>query len=644
MKRLRLHRPRVDRLLNQGNRRLVLLFLTVVLLPSTVVFFLGTRTMRQARQLELQRTAEERERAATNARQRLKATLDEIKSRALLTRATAGSNLVPADSPVEFVARVAGGRLIPPWQRPPGVNPPYQTTIESANRAEFQAKDYRRATEEFTRAARLARFRTEEAAARLAVARNKLKLGETGSGYAEYRRLAHLPADVTDGAGIPIQFYAVLALTRVDPRAAGELVQTTVYKGCCLSPDAVLMLREILNSVASLMRPAATIGPVELARVDSMLAESRQLEKLRSEYPKVAGQIQASASGWRLFGERPWFVSVGALASRDDSALIAVDARSAIAGYNRAATTYPGEARLALSPGSSNPTGGAVPLSPDLPAVAAQLPDGNPLGYPSSLYGALVVAVIGMMAFSSLLLWVDVRRELRVARLRSDFVASVSHELKTPLTAIRMFAETLLISPSDDERRRHDYLETIINESERLTRLLNNVLDLSKIEQGGKRYRFESLRLADVLQRAADTMQYTLAQHNLQLLVSATDGSATLDLDRDALHQAVLNLLANSMKYSQPGSEIVLNGTVSSSEAIVEVRDTGIGIPTAQRSRVTEKFYRVPNDTNARIPGTGLGLTIVDHIVKGHGGRLEIENNNGTGTVVRMRFPLERPR
>jgi len=243
--------------------------------------------------------------------------------------------------------------------------------------------------------------------------------------------------------------------------------------------------------------------------------------------------------------------------------------------------------------------------------------------------------------FGAYLLWRDVRRDLQMAELRSQFVSSVSHELKTPLTAIRMFAETLRLGRSKNQKTQRDYLDTIVNESQRLTRLLNNVLDFSKIEQGKRIYRPALASLADIIQAAARTMEYPLSQQGFRLHVQADEGLPQVRVDRDAIEQAILNLLHNAMKYSGESREIELRLQRKDSYALIQVVDRGVGIDPQEKKRIFEKFYRIPSEENKRLPGTGLGLAIVSHIVKAHGGHIEVESALGQGSTFSIYLPFE---
>ncbi len=260
---------------------------------------------------------------------------------------------------------------------------------------------------------------------------------------------------------------------------------------------------------------------------------------------------------------------------------------------------------------------------------------------PPSLYAAGIALILVFTMVAGYLLLRDVSREIEVAEMRSHFVASVSHELKTPLTAIRMFAETLAMDRAPDERTRSEYLQTVVNESERLSRLVDNVLDFSRIEKGSKIYRMQRVSLGDVIRAAAMAMQYPLSQHGFILNVSIEEALPPVLADADALEQAVLNLLANAMKYSGDAREIDLRLMHSESEAVINVVDRGIGIAEEDQPRIFEKFYRVRSVHSDRVAGTGLGLTLATHIVKAHGGRLHVSSKPGNGSTFSIYLPLE---
>lgn len=179
-----------------------------------------------------------------------------------------------------------------------------------------------------------------------------------------------------------------------------------------------------------------------------------------------------------------------------------------------------------------------------------------------------------------------------------------------------------------------------MNESERLSRLVDNVLDFSKIEQGKKIYRMQPASLADVVRSAVRAMQYPLAQQGFTLNVSIDENVRALPADADAMEQAILNLLSNAMKYSGSARQIDLCLKSAGGEAIIDVTDRGIGIDPREQPRIFEKFYRSGSADRHRIAGTGLGLTVVEHVVHAHGGRVEVRSLTGQGSTFSIRIPV----
>jgi signal transduction histidine kinase len=234
-----------------------------------------------------------------------------------------------------------------------------------------------------------------------------------------------------------------------------------------------------------------------------------------------------------------------------------------------------------------------------------------------------------------------VNREVQLAETRSNFVSAVSHELKTPLATIRMFADTLRMGRPSREEAKVEYLDTIVNESERLSRLLNNVLDFSKIERGTKTYRREPQPLSEILRSTVRAMEYPAEQHGFQIHVHMEEGVPPVPVDRDAIEQAILNLLANAMKYSGESRDIDLRLERGDGQAVIEVTDRGIGIEEEERERIFLQFYRIPSTENQLIPGTGLGLTLVRHIVDGHEGGITVDSALGEGSTFAIHLPLE---
>ncbi|MDD5543279.1 MAG: HAMP domain-containing sensor histidine kinase [Acidobacteriia bacterium] len=247
----------------------------------------------------------------------------------------------------------------------------------------------------------------------------------------------------------------------------------------------------------------------------------------------------------------------------------------------------------------------------------------------------VIVLIVGM-----LLTLGNMAREIQLAQLKSDFVSNVSHELKTPLALIRLFAETLELNRIKSTDRQKDYFLIIRKESERLTQLINNILDFSRIEAGKKEYKFEEEDLAGIVTETIESYRYNLEQLGFALKVEVDDSLPPLRLDRDAISQAILNLLNNAQKYSQDDKNIAVAVTRNAHEALIVIEDHGIGIAKADQKKIFEKFYRASNSLIQDTKGSGLGLSLVEHIIKAHGGTIELESRVGVGSKFTIHLPL----
>ena len=257
-----------------------------------------------------------------------------------------------------------------------------------------------------------------------------------------------------------------------------------------------------------------------------------------------------------------------------------------------------------------------------------------------AFYGCAVFLALSVTLFCRYVVWQDYRRETELADLRSQFVAHVSHELRTPLTSIQMFAETLALGRVADPEKQREYLETIARESERLARLVDQVLAFSKIEQGRSDYRLQALALVPIVEAAVQAVGPSLAQQGFAFRRDDCGCAPIVRADADALEQAILNLLTNAMKYSSDSRDIELRLRQSGGEAIVEVLDQGVGVPEELRERIFEKFFRAPVGSGS-VPGVGLGLTVVAHVAAAHGGRVEVRNNEPKGSVFSLILPID---
>jgi signal transduction histidine kinase len=257
-----------------------------------------------------------------------------------------------------------------------------------------------------------------------------------------------------------------------------------------------------------------------------------------------------------------------------------------------------------------------------------------------ALYAAAIALALGVTLFCRLMVWREMRRERDLAQLRARFVTDVSHELRTPLTSIRMFAETLALGRVTDPSSQQKYLETIARESRRLARLVDDILAFSKLEAGSARYSMERMALATAIEAAMSALEQPIQQKGFSVLVEIPPDPLEVVADAGAMEQALLNVLANAMKFSGDSREIGVSLRRRNGEAIIEVSDHGIGIPTAHRRRIFERFFRIPLAEHQAVPGVGVGLTLVQGILKAHHGKVEVRDNTPKGVIFSLHLPV----
>ena len=251
-------------------------------------------------------------------------------------------------------------------------------------------------------------------------------------------------------------------------------------------------------------------------------------------------------------------------------------------------------------------------------------------------FGLLLAVIVAGIVVT----WQLMRRETEMARLKSDFVANVSHDLKTPLSVIRMFGETLEMGRVHDEAHRQEYYRVITRESERLSRLIDNVLDFSRIESGRRRYEVTPTAVEPVIRETLEAFAYPLERKGFKLEVDVAPDLPAVPMDANAVGQAMANLVDNAIKYSADDRALTISARLVNGRLALSVADRGIGIPKAEQDRIFEKFYRAErSDTQGR-RGSGVGLALVRHVAQAHGGAVTVESAPGVGSRFTFWLPL----
>jgi two-component system phosphate regulon sensor histidine kinase PhoR len=249
--------------------------------------------------------------------------------------------------------------------------------------------------------------------------------------------------------------------------------------------------------------------------------------------------------------------------------------------------------------------------------------------------GILILCFTGAVVTGSVLVWVFVRREANLSQLQSDFVSKVSHELRTPLTSIRMFTETLRLRRGDPELERR-CVDALGKESMRLQTLIDRLLEWGRMESGRRVFVKRETDAGKVVEAAIQSFEPVRERRGVELEVKVEPNLPVIIADHDALVDAVVNLLSNAYKYGGEPRRIGVSATSNDGRVRISVKDNGGGIAHTEHKRIFQKFYRVDDRLARQKEGSGLGLAIVDHIVRAHGGRVELESQLGTGSTFSL--------
>jgi len=608
-------------MVSNRHRRQVPLFLLAIILPCAVLVALGLRMIGQERELAEKRLSDERGRVTGLIRQELSSRLERIalqEAAALITqpdRALLSKALV-------LVARVTDGAIVLPWEadsRPQRSRQlmgeaDFARRVSRCEHEELVAGNLERAVYSYRQALEEADDPVQTAYAQLLLARALAGTDQQSEALAHYRTVLNSSPELVDEFGVPFPLYAAVRLLQMgaDHQAVLSRLERQVDSPLWLSPPALYLLRSLVSTLIESASDTATVeasGILErtiiyLDETEQALALQRDFANLRLDSP--VGPPAGSADAiWVAYGAPTWLVSLAPSVGTQPAIAVVVRADPIFASLRGAAAApgvITGQIMLVTNRGQAD-----EPLGPSFPGLVVHFPPGQVSAYDGQwhaqqwFYLVTLVLVVSLTLFGAYLLWRDVRREIRLAEMRSNFVSAVSHELKTPLAAIRMFAETLRMGRPAEPEAKNEYLDTIVNESERLTRLLNNVLDFSKIEQGRKSYRCEMHCLAEIVRSAIRAMGYPSEQQQFQLNVQLEEGIPPVKVDRDAIEQAILNLLANAMKYSGESRDIDLRLKRANGQAVIEVEDRGVGIEPDEGKRIFEQFYRVPTSGNDHV-------------------------------------------
>jgi two-component system phosphate regulon sensor histidine kinase PhoR len=246
--------------------------------------------------------------------------------------------------------------------------------------------------------------------------------------------------------------------------------------------------------------------------------------------------------------------------------------------------------------------------------------------------------LIMLLAIGFTLIMRNINQEMQLAQNKSDFVSSVSHELRTPLALISMFAETLMLNRVKDKAKKNEYIEIIFKETNRLTNIVNRILNFSRIEAGKRTYHFSQIELNELLEEVCRDYSFHLTQNGFEHHLEKAPGEIELFADREAIYEAVVNLIDNAIKYSNDTKKLVIKTGSDEDRAWISLKDYGIGIAPEKLHQIFDKFYRVSDKDVYVAQGAGLGLTIISHIIEAHQGSVDVQSDPGKGSTFTLYF------
>ena len=669
------------------HRRVVFFYLLAIVGPTLVLLYLGLRSVRRQAQAVASLTAVNLRLSAERLAAELEHRVEQLAQACLRDSEIGGLGVDPE---IPFTPREArplravlerierrhpiadqlfllrGGNMIYPLLEAPEPRPieedlareksasrgRFAALFAEAERRELLETRAREALENYRRCSELPVSDPLKALALARVARCARKLKEPRAAEEAYGRLGQVYGDVSDGFHRPYALVAGIELYDLK-RARGEeqrgplaaLYRDLVAGRWEMSADqADYFLAQLREHAPELPAPAGAAGylrRLELARALH--------ERFRPPASPRAGEFYGSAFTYEARPYQVYYTVRSVPNAPEDLVGLAVnlswvEQRLLPLAYADLGAAGGQSARV-VRRGSGKKGGldAGIPFQTLFPfwelsmTTAPGEPDRSSPRRAIAVFAGSMLLVFCVLVLGVILLLRDVSRETQLNRLRSDFVSGVSHELKTPLTLIQLYTETLLDGERFGGEERRGFYQIILRESERLTHFIERALDFARVDRREKQYHLEEGNLAPLIAQTVHVYGEYLKRRGFVVESDRASSLPVVDFDPDAVAQAVVNLLDNAAKYSGESKFVGVRLLAEDSAVIFEVEDRGIGIPADEQEKIFQQFYR--SRTRSGKGGYGLGLFLVKHIMDAHGGRVEVRSEVGRGSRFRLIFP-----
>jgi len=420
-----------------------------------------------------------------------------------------------------------------------------------------------------------------------------------------------------------------------------------------LAGDASDMISETRQIKAQAEQIAGSISPAQTRQVQSQgfeQAEPSRLEMIQVRVEPFAPVVVEQSEDGGIFGGQVYLIRHVQVEERHIMQGFRLAEDEVLAEVRKSAQVFTRKAMVSqISVAKQDGAAYSATLDFGFSRLVLNLFESEPGWIAAEIstlrrwYIGILAVVFVVIAAGLVSLWLNARSQMVLARKKDDFISAVSHELRTPLTSIRMYSEMLENKWVKSQDKVNEYYRNMRHESERLTRLVENVLDFSRIQKGRKKYGFE---VAEIDRYVADTaeMMQPYAQRNGFEIVCQLEASSRIAFDRDAVTQIVVNLLDNAVKYggAEGDKQIIVRTAQRDGYVLIEVEDHGPGISHREKKKIFEKFYRIAPESTRSTNGTGLGLALVKHFAEAHNGFVKILNAAPRGTIFRVGLAAQR--